>query len=105
MADVHPQRDLGVAPVAAEMALPDQDAHDQAALGVGELPLLGLGHAVNCFTVRKNVKHPGASARRRGAGTGGGRGADRRGHVCTDGAQVAVRRGRAGSRPKVVSPS
>ena len=52
--DVHPQRDLGVAPVAAEVPLPDQHPHHQTALGVGELPLLGSSVTPgNCFTVRK----------------------------------------------------
>ena len=62
VADVHPQRDLGIAPVAAEMPLPDQHSHDQPALDVGQLPLLRLCHPTNCFTVQKNVKRPGPNS-------------------------------------------
>ena len=56
VADVHPQRDLGIAPVATEVTLADQHSHDEPSLGVGELGLLALGHDDNCFTVQKNVK-------------------------------------------------
>ena len=64
VADVHPQRDLRITPVAPEVTLADQHPHHQPALGVGELWLPGLGHGADCFTVQKNVKRPEGRASR-----------------------------------------
>jgi hypothetical protein len=51
---MHAQGDLGIPAVTAEMALADQNAHEQAPLDLGQMGL--VSHGLNCFTVMKNVK-------------------------------------------------
>ena len=71
VADVHAQRDLRLLPVAAEVALADQDAHDEAPLDVAQLRLRRVRSPRDCFTVMKNVKRRRAPAARRGASSSG----------------------------------
>ena len=56
MAHVHPQRDVRVLAVAAEVPLADDGTADDVLGQIAQLPTRPINHAPNCFTVRKNVK-------------------------------------------------